>query len=206
MHRALSWPLPAVTAYRLAYILMRRARTGDDLARVDDLLTEAGQGETVDPLQHALHLVVIERLRDAANGPEERARLRKRSLAAFQRLRDSSRRADVDPTERLIQEDLFNLVELSGFLVDDDDYGALEGRAHLSAKFLPRQEDAYVLFLTEPVASQGGTDWLGIRVEPYPAWTSASIAAFLLSCTKALLNIDRWSPRANTASAGRRCL
>jgi hypothetical protein len=144
---ALSWPLPAVTAYRLAYILMRRARTEDDLARVDDLLTEAGQGETVDPLQHALHLVVIERLRDAANGPEERARLRKLSLAAFQRLRDSSRRTDVDATERPIQEDLFNLVELSGFLVGDDDYGALEGRARLSAQFLPRsQEDAFMLF------------------------------------------------------------
>jgi len=144
---ALPWPLPVVTAYRLAYILMRRARTGEELARVDELLTEAGQVETVDPLQHALHLVVVERIRDAANGQDEKARLRQRSLAAFRRLKDSTRRPDVDATGRPIQEDLFNLVELSGFLVGDDDYGALEGRAHLSAKFLPQsQNDAFVLF------------------------------------------------------------
>lgn len=158
---ALPWPLPAVTAYRLAYILMRRARTGDDLARVDELLTKAAQAETVDPLQYALHLVVIERLRDAGGGPEERARLRKRSLDAYQRLRDSARRNDIDATGRPIQEDLFNLVELCSFLVGDD-YGALEGRG--AASFLPRsQEDAFVLF-----GNQG--------VDPGVRWTR-SLAA-----------------------------
>jgi len=144
---ALPGPLPAVTAYRLAYLLMRRARTEDDLARVDQLLTEVGQRDTVDPLRHALHLVVIERLRDAANEPESKAELRKRSLAAFHCLRESSRNTVADATERPIQEDLFNLVELSGFLLGAENYRAMEGQAHLTTKFLPQhQGDAFVLF------------------------------------------------------------
>jgi hypothetical protein len=153
----LSWPMPAVTAYRLAYILMRRARSGDDLARVDALLTEAGQSETIDPLQHALHLIVIERRRDAAQEAGARARLRKRSRAAFQRLKEAPRRPDADATGRPIQDDGFNLLELSSFLIGDDDYAALEGRG--AARFRPFDQDgAFAL-----IGNQG--------VDPGVRWT-----------------------------------
>ncbi|MGO9237851.1 MAG: hypothetical protein ACLP4V_28580 [Methylocella sp.] len=106
---------------------MRTASSSRDLAKIDRLLREAGDGvKALDPLQHALHIIVLHRRLELVKTQKESDVLRARTENAFDQLRVASRDSDAESFERAIQDDLSNLVELLAFLIGRK-YQELEG-------------------------------------------------------------------------------
>lgn len=137
----LLWPFPQATAYRLAYFEMRRAKTQRALERVGKLLDEAESGKILDPLQHALRIVLSERLRELAESNEKRKEYREASKKAFERLIGSAKEEDRFGLNAPLQSELFNVVELCAFLIGSD-YALLEGRFRLYSRLFPTGTDS----------------------------------------------------------------
>jgi hypothetical protein len=147
----LQWPWPQLTAYRLAYVRMRKAKSDQDLTDIDRLLCEAGDGKiALDPLQHALHIVVLQRLLELSKTQTENDALKERIERVFDQLLDSPIRCDAGSFERPVQDGHSNLVELLAFLIGRD-YQRLEGLGSVRKTYFPEShDDGYVL-----VSNQG---------------------------------------------------
>jgi hypothetical protein len=160
----LQWPWPQLTAFRLAYVWMRTASSSRDLAKIDRLLREAGDGvRALDPLQHALHIIVLRRRLELAKTQKESDVLRARTEKAFDQLRVASRDSDAERFERAIQDDLSSLVELLAFLIGRK-YQELEGLGRvMKAQFPESLNNGCVL-----VSNQG--DDHRVRLTRHLAW------------------------------------
>lgn len=119
--------MPAIIAYRLAHLMLRSARSPEDLRRVEALLGEAIACDCwLGPLPGCVHLAVLHRLKATGKTDSIEARIseafdRLRTQVAFHGQEEAAVKA-----AKTRQSHALNLLELTTYFLGHD-YSSLEG-------------------------------------------------------------------------------
>lgn len=156
---ALPQPWPAITAYRLAHLIMRRAKHTDDLLDAEDYLREAERANSLGPLPMVYRFAVLLRLK------REGAELGTALNRAVERINNFNHEVqwkDSTVQNAGIQHAFFNMLEMAVYTTGYD-YGVLEGigaAPHLlqdgepMSDFRPDEGQPWILVSNEEMVSQ----------------------------------------------------
>lgn len=121
-------PWPHIIKYRMAHILMRTAKTEEELLQIDELFTEASKANSLGPLPRLYRIAVLNRL-----GADSTSRLKPIFEQLIKQIDGNIQRLDVDDnyqTGTEIQTSLFNMVEMASYFTGYP-YSDLEGRGQI---------------------------------------------------------------------------
>jgi hypothetical protein len=124
-------PWAELAAYRLAHVLMRRARTVKELEDVEALFRKSARAKVLGPWPRLYHLSVLSRIRRREPGAVPAPRLADAFRRALTEVRDAPSRQEFHDDEGEVmttelQQPLFNALELCAYFLEVD-YEPLEG-------------------------------------------------------------------------------
>jgi len=152
----LPWPLPQITAFRLAHFLMRSASTVEDLQEVDQLLAEAtSHGRWIGPWPVCVHLAALSRIRGLGGDADDRIQSLLQRLHSYLQAEET----DASPSHRGAEERqslTLNLAELVTYFLGAE-YAPLEGYGALG----PAEPDPFRGLIHDPPWKLVGTEFSG---------------------------------------------